>query len=128
MPFCLRVSTIALRSRWEPYDWGSKLADGLRPELTLRAGIQYDKTPTDDRFRNTNLPDGDRIWFGVGATYSINTSLSIDGAANYAVFRGADVDLGRTFFAGTPAEGSVQITGRAQPSFSTLSVALRHRF
>jgi long-chain fatty acid transport protein len=29
-------------------------------DLTLRAGFQFDQTPTVDAFRNTSLPDGNR--------------------------------------------------------------------
>ena len=37
---------------------------------TLRAGAGYEPTPTVDAFRNTSLPDGDRIRIAAGFSYS----------------------------------------------------------
>jgi long-chain fatty acid transport protein len=112
------------------YDALQELGHDQRPraKLTLRAGAQYDRTPTVDRFRNTSLPDADRLWLGVGATYRMTEQASLDAAANYGFFRDADLDLDRTLFAGTPAEGTVNIRGRAEPAFGTISAAVRWRF
>jgi long-chain fatty acid transport protein len=97
-------------------------------QLTLRSGVQYDRTPTVNRYRNTSLPDADRLWFGVGATYRLTERTSFDVAANYAFFRDAKIDLDRTFFDGTPAEGTANVKGRAKPAFVTISAAVRLQF
>jgi long-chain fatty acid transport protein len=101
---------------------------GSRAVLTLRAGAQYDRTPTDDELRNTSLPDADRLWLGIGATWRLSERLSIDVAGSYAFFRDADIDLERTFFEGTPAEGTVNIAGVAEPNFGTLALDVRWQF
>jgi len=35
---------------------------------TLRAGIAYDESPVQERYRTARLPDDDRTWFSFGAT------------------------------------------------------------
>jgi long-chain fatty acid transport protein len=41
----------------------------VRPNLTLRAGIGYEKSPVTDNVRTPRLPDNDRYWFSAGASY-----------------------------------------------------------
>jgi len=50
---------------------------------TIRAGYQYDQTPTRDEFRTSRTPDGDRNWFSGGATYKLNDKIELDFAATY---------------------------------------------
>ena len=41
----------------------------LNDEFTLRAGYAQDTTPTQDSTRTPRLPDADRVWWSVGATW-----------------------------------------------------------
>lgn len=52
-------------------------------DLTLRAGLAYDQTPTDGQFRTVRVPDGHRWWFAVGASYEITESIGIDAGYLY---------------------------------------------
>jgi long-chain fatty acid transport protein len=62
----------------------------LCPEWTLRAGYQHDETPVQEGFRTTRVPDGDRDWLALGATYQSSDRLSFDfGAAYINVDEGA---------------------------------------
>ena len=53
--------------------------------LTLRAGVAYDKTPTTDKFRSPRIPDADRIWGSVGASYQFSDSIKLDFAYSLLV-------------------------------------------
>lgn len=55
----------------------------LNEDWTVRAGYQYDETPTTDLYRTSRTPDGDRNWFSVGATHKISPKLNLDLAATY---------------------------------------------
>jgi len=55
----------------------------LNETWTVRAGYQYDETPTRDEFRTSRTPDGDRNWFSGGATYKLNDKIELDFAATY---------------------------------------------
>lgn len=73
----------------------------LNDQWTIRGGYQFDQTPTNDQFRTTRTPDGDRHWFAAGATYEINDRWSFDFSTTYInveeetinVQRGAGSDI-----------------------------------
>ena len=48
--------------------------------LTLRAGIGFDETPTNDEHRTPRLPDNDRTVYTFGLTWNASERLSIDAA------------------------------------------------
>ena len=48
------------------------------PKLALRAGIAYELTPVPDETRSPRLPDTNRTWFSVGATYWFTPQFSAD--------------------------------------------------
>ena len=54
----------------------------LTDQLTLRAGMAFDQTPTRNSTRDPRIPDGDRIFASLGFGYDIRAipGLSIDGA------------------------------------------------
>ena len=47
----------------------------LRPDLTLRAGVAYDQTPVVAATREVRVPDVNRKWLSLGATWRANASL-----------------------------------------------------
>ncbi|MFP4312861.1 MAG: OmpP1/FadL family transporter [Alphaproteobacteria bacterium] len=70
------------------YDYSDK--------LVLRAGYQFDETPTTIEGRSTVNPDGDRHWFTLGATYDYNEKMSFDFAAAYLDIEDEKIDQTRT--------------------------------
>ena len=50
----------------------------VNPEWTVRAGLGYEVSPIEDRTRNLRLPDNDRIWASLGATYTWSNRISFD--------------------------------------------------
>ncbi len=49
------------------------------PAWTVRGGVAYDQTPTTG-YRDPRIPDNDRIWANIGASYKWNKCVSFDGA------------------------------------------------
>ena len=47
-------------------------------KLTLRAGTAFDKTPTTDRYRTARVPDANRYWLAIGASYEVVPRTTID--------------------------------------------------
>jgi long-chain fatty acid transport protein len=45
---------------------------------TLRAGLAYDESPVSDPYRTARLPDDDRTWFSLGATYRHSATSEFD--------------------------------------------------
>lgn len=64
-------------------------------DITLRAGYQYDETPTNDTYRTTRTPDGDRNWFTGGMTYDIDDRFTLDLSAAYITLDDATIDVRR---------------------------------
>jgi len=95
---------------------------------TLRGGVQYDRTPTVDGFRDTTVPDADRLWLGFGATWRHSNALFVDFAFNHVFFRDTNVDVTRTFFDGAPYATSVRTTGSVESVVNTIAIDLRYRF
>jgi long-chain fatty acid transport protein len=100
----------------------------LSHQLTARGGIRHDRTPTVDGFRDTTVPDANRLWLGVGATWRSSPEAAWDFAFNHVAFRHADVALTRTFFQGTPLASTVVVNGRAKSVVNTFAVEYRRAF
>lgn len=58
-------------------------------QLTLRAGIAYDQTPVPNASHRTpRIPDADRTWFAIGASWKLDAANTID--VGYAYLRMKD--------------------------------------
>ena len=70
----------------EAYAWSDSMFYSVGGEfavndrLTLRAGIAYDETPVSDERRTPRLPDDDRKWFSLGATWAMSDALELSAA------------------------------------------------
>jgi long-chain fatty acid transport protein len=107
---------------------GVGLDYALSPKLTLRAGVQYDPTPTPDVGRTARVPDGNRWLFGVGATASPAPRIKLDAALLYISFKDSTINYTQPFFAGTPAASASQLLGTVEASGYVLSLGMRAGF
>lgn len=96
--------------------------------LTLRGGVQFDYTPTVDGFRDTTVPDSNRVVFAAGASVRVSRQTYLDFAVNHVKFRTATVAVTRTFFDGTALSSSVRVNDVVTPRINTLSAQLRYTF
>jgi long-chain fatty acid transport protein len=129
----IRVSTTAgtqaIAQNYRDTTSGGVGADfAVNPKLTLRAGVQYDPTPTPSSLRTARVPDGNRWLFGLGATGQATRNLKIDVAAAYIDFQDSTVNHDTTFYAGTPAATTTQLRGSVKGEGYVLSVGLRSGF
>ena len=97
-------------------------------DLGLRAGVRYETTPTSDRFRSTGVPEGNNYSAGIGLSYRLLEGVAIDLAAFHTRAEPGNVSLSRTFFAGTPAAGTVATKGRARMHATAGGLAVTYRF
>ena len=61
----------------------------------LRAGVQFDETPTTDEYRTSRTPDGDRTWLSMGATYALTPKIDLDLAGTYIFVEDGTINLNR---------------------------------
>ncbi|MCU1729004.1 outer membrane protein transport protein [Pseudomonas sp. 7P_10.2_Bac1] len=55
----------------------------LNKQWTLRTGLTWDQSPTNNENRSPRIPTGDRTIFSIGAGYAVNENLVIDAAYSY---------------------------------------------
>jgi long-chain fatty acid transport protein len=96
--------------------------------LTLRGGVQLDYTPTVDGFRDTTVPDANRLVFAAGASYRVSKQMFLDFAVNHVKFRTATVSVTRSFFDGTALASSVTVNDVVALRINTLSAQIRYAF
>lgn len=116
----------------QEYDntWG--FAIGARYRLNdkwlLKAGFQYDQTPTVLPERSTRIPDGDRYWVTAGFTYSVTPQIDLDVSGAYVDVSTERVDVDDVFFEGTAAEATVNTRGKSSGSVGIIGAAVRYKF
>ncbi len=98
------------------------------PSLTLRGGIAYEKSPITDDVRTPRLPDNDRMWFSVGASYRPPQfdSLVFDLAYTYIDVQDASLNLGPG--TNNPWSGTTTYVGSAQSHINIFSVGIRFKW
>jgi long-chain fatty acid transport protein len=100
----------------------------VNPRWTMRAGVQYDPTPTPDVGRDARVPDGDRWTFAFGSTYKLTPHLLVDGGISWVDFQNSHIDRDATAYAGTIAVTPISIQGDVSASAVTMSLGSRFYF
>ena len=96
--------------------------------MTLRAGAQWDPTPTPDVGRTLRVPDSDRWLVSAGAEMTFSQHLTVEGAIEYVDFQGSRVNSTANFFAGTPAETVADYSADVTANAVVISGGARWRF
>ncbi len=90
--------------------------------LTLRTGVAYDQSPVPNpTLRTPRLPDNDRIWVSLGASYAINDKASVDFAYTHEFID--DTNIART-----NAATSTTLLGTYESSVDIFSLQANYRF
>ncbi|MBM9489181.1 outer membrane protein transport protein [Pseudomonas sp. ICBG1301] len=94
-------------------------------ELTLRAGVAYDQTPTRNSTRDPRIPDGDRYFLAFGAGYDIKAvpGLSVDAAYSHQFVEKVNL---RT--KNVDRLGAAQLDGKAESSGDVVSLSATYKF
>ena len=100
----------------------------VSPRWTMRAGVQYDPTPTPDIGRDARVPDGDRYLFALGSSYKVTRRLVLDAAISYVDFQDAHINRDATAYGGTIAVTPISIQGDVEASAVTMSLGSRFYF
>ncbi len=87
----------------------------ITPEFTLRGGAAWDQTPTNDDIlpgtppalgitnRTVRVPDTDRVWLSLGASYDLTEHMAVDVAYSF-LFGLEDARVGLRSVPGTSVE------------------------
>lgn len=99
----------------------------FRPDMTLRLGLAYEKSPISDAVRSVRIPDNDRIWASAGMSYQWNEKLSFDLAYTHIFVKNPKVNIvaGHPDYKGNPA---VNLVGNGKAHVDIISVGLKYRW
>lgn len=89
----------------------------LAPEWTLRAGLAQDRQAA---YHVISIPDTERLWYSLGASYQMNEALSLD--LGVAYLQGDDAQLQESLTSG------VDIHYRSDASAWLAALQLNYRF
>ena len=94
-------------------------------QLTLRAGVALDQTPTRNSTRDARIPDGDRTFVSLGGSYrfGFDPNLSVDMAYSRQF-----VDEGRLRTVNQPRLGGGSIDGKVESKGQIFSVSATYLF
>ena len=92
----------------------------LDDKWTLRAGIAYDETPTNDATRTPRVPDGNRKWLSFGLGYQYSDKLRFDAGYTHLWVDDGDVDHTAATFS--------RVVGHFESSGNVLGVSGQYLF
>ncbi|WCD83150.1 outer membrane protein transport protein [Pseudomonas sp. TUM22785] len=97
----------------------------LNDQLTLRAGVALDQTPTRNSTRDARIPDGDRTFVSLGGSYRFasDPNLSVDVAYSRQF-----VDEGRLRTQNQPRLGGGSVDGKVESKGQIFSVSATYMF
>ena len=99
----------------------------------MRAGIAYEKSPITDGVRTPRLPDNDRMWYSVGASYKPAhlRGLTFDLGYSFIDVKNTPLNIaagsGNPWYVTAPGVGGDYI-GSIKSTINILSFALRYQW
>ena len=109
----------------EPFEWEDTQFVSLGAEYklndawTLRGGVAHDETPTSIAHRTPRLPDDDRRWYSIGATWDVSEALSVDFAFTHLKPKDPKIDY---------TSGGSTLTGPFDGDANLFGVSAQYRF
>lgn len=95
----------------------------LSEAWTLRAGYAYDETPTTFANRTPRLPDEDRKWYSIGATWQMSEQLGVSFAYSRIV-----PDRPQIGIITPPAQGGQRLFGSYDSDVNLFGVSAQYKF
>lgn len=98
------------------YDYSSR--------LTLRSGVAYEISPINDASKRlVQIPDNNRVWLSIGASYQWSDSITLDAAYSHIFIQDGGINL----YTASPANVG-PFTGNVEASVDLFSVGMRTRW
>ncbi len=97
----------------------------IDPAWAVRAGVGYEISPIEVENRSPRLPDSDRIWLSLGATYNWSEQLSFDVAYSHLFTVGnTDIDIRP----GHPSFRGAVFMADVDASVDIISASIKYRW
>lgn len=86
------LQTVEEKQHWNnSWSYATGVSYALSKELTLRSGIAFDQSPTNNHERSPRIPSGDRVAISFGLGWTLSEQMSLDLA--YSYLREEDTDI-----------------------------------
>ncbi len=95
----------------------------LNDAWTLRAGYAYDETPTSIDTRTPRLPDENRNWYSLGATWALSPQLEMTFAYTRIEPDTSEIDI-----VTPPAAGGQRLAGSFDSDVNLFGLSAQYRF
>lgn len=96
--------------------------------LSVRGGVQWDPTPTNDNYRDARVPDGDRMIYSLGGTFRPTSHLSLDAALEYIDLKTSALHDDITLYDGTLVPQNLSLRGTSEGHGIVLGAGARLTF
>ncbi|EJC6736239.1 aromatic hydrocarbon degradation protein [Vibrio vulnificus] len=101
----------------------------LQPKLALRTGIAYDTSAVSDKNRTITIPETDRTWLSVGATYDWTQNFTLDAGFTYIIAKDAPIKESRGYSSDEAAQAvGGQFVGETTGNVWLIGVQANYRF
>ncbi|EGQ9290757.1 outer membrane protein transport protein [Vibrio vulnificus] len=101
----------------------------LQPKLALRTGIAYDTSAVSDKNRTITIPETDRTWLSVGATYDWTQNFTLDAGFTYIIAKDAPIKESRGYESDDKAQAiGGQFVGETTGNVWLIGIQANYRF
>ncbi|MGR5528670.1 outer membrane protein transport protein [Vibrio alfacsensis] len=101
----------------------------LQSKLALRTGIAYDTSAVSDKNRTITIPETDRTWLSIGATYDWTKDFSLDAGFTYIIAKDAPITESRGYESDDKAEDiGGKFVGETTGSVWLIGVQANYKF
>ena len=99
------------------------------PKLTLRTGVAYDTSAVSDKNRTITIPETDRTWLSLGASYNFTKQFTLDGGFTYIIAKDAPITESRGYDSDDAAQAvGGQFVGETSGHVWLIGVQANYRF
>ncbi|WP_045837938.1 OmpP1/FadL family transporter [Hyphomicrobium sp. 99] len=128
LPMSIPGHELAVQANWHD-GWFFSVGGeyDYSPRLTLRSGVAYELSPIQDASeRLVQIPDNNRVWLSVGASYKWSDSITLDAGYSHIFVQDGGVSLSPPTFDGHATGGT--FSGTAEASIDLFSVGMRTKW
>jgi long-chain fatty acid transport protein len=123
LPLSTPAGELSMPANWDD-SWFFSIGGeyDYSPNLTLRTGVAYELSPIDDPTKRiVQIPDNNRIWLSVGASYKWSEAITLDVGYSHIFIQDGGVDLYSPL-------GQGPFVGNVEASVDLFSVGMRTKW
>ncbi|KJY83090.1 aromatic hydrocarbon degradation protein [Vibrio galatheae] len=99
------------------------------PKLVVRTGVAYDTSAVSDQNRTITIPETDRTWLSLGASYEFTKQFTLDGGVTYIIAKDAPITESRGYSSDDQAQAVAgQFVGEVSGSIWLIGVQANYVF